>query len=362
MSTTEGATASLRPLERAAPLLRPLQAQRAITFALSVLLAATLGGDFTHDPRLWPGTPSLASHWLGVGSIGNSPPKLDAFFRLTGLHPTVSQWGIYWPNPLPSAPMDAAYARGTMPLLTWQPWSNGYGSAGLTDAQVLSGAYDPYLRAFAQQARAWGHPFLLRFAQEMNGDWFSYGVAAGHNGNSPATFVAAWRHVHDLFVQAGATNVRWVWCPAALTSSDPAAAQLLSALYPGDAYVDWIGYDGYNFGGVHWASFHDVYQPTYNAITHLAGSANTKPLLIAEGAAPDGPQAPSASAKAAWITSGLLVDLPTTMPRIRGYCWFQADTTADGGLGGQDWRVNTSPQALAAFRAVAASSFWQAAP
>ncbi|MGH2364345.1 MAG: hypothetical protein ACRDHX_06795, partial [Chloroflexota bacterium] len=52
---------------------------------------------------LQPGTPSLAGHWLGVGSIGNSPPKLDAFFRLTGLHPTVSQWGIYWPNPLPSA-------------------------------------------------------------------------------------------------------------------------------------------------------------------------------------------------------------------------------------------------------------------
>jgi len=34
-------------------------------------------------------------------------------------------------------------------------------------------------------------------------------------GVSPANFIAAWRHIHDIFVARGATNVEFVWCPSA---------------------------------------------------------------------------------------------------------------------------------------------------
>ena len=45
----------------------------------------------------------------------------------------------------------------------------------------------------------------------MNGSWFPW--SEGVNGNRAGEYVAAWRHVHDIFTAVGATNVTWVWCP-----------------------------------------------------------------------------------------------------------------------------------------------------
>ena len=98
-----------------------------------------------------------------------------------------------------------------------------------------------YLRQYASEAKAWGHPFFLRFASEMNGSWVSW--SERHSGNSAGQFVQAWRHVHDIFTSVGATNVTWVWCP----NTENAYTTPLEDLYPGNAYVDWAGIDGYNF-------------------------------------------------------------------------------------------------------------------
>ena len=91
-------------------------------------------------------------------------------------------------------------------------------------------------------------PLLLRFAHEMNADWYPWdGVRASAPGthDGPARYVAAWRHVHAVFAAAGATNVRWVWSPN--HRSIPAAAWNDAArYYPGDDVVDWIGVDGYD--------------------------------------------------------------------------------------------------------------------
>ena len=78
-------------------------------------------------------------------------------------------------------------------------------------ADVIDGTYDSYIREFAEAAAAWGHPFFLRFDWEMNGCWFPW--SEGVNGNQPGEYVAAWRHVHDIFTSVGATNATWVWCP-----------------------------------------------------------------------------------------------------------------------------------------------------
>ena len=78
-------------------------------------------------------------------------------------------------------------------------------------ADVIAGHHDAYIREFAEGARDWGHPFFLRFNWEMNGNWFAW--SEGVNGNQPGEYVAAWRHVHDIFTQVGATNATWVWCP-----------------------------------------------------------------------------------------------------------------------------------------------------
>ena len=94
------------------------------------------------------------------------------------------------------------------------------GSTSLTD--IANGVYDAQITAWAKGAAAWGKPFVLRLDAEMNGAWYSYGAQARSN---PQSFVAMWRHVHDLFVAAGATNVSWHWDPNVDPENRPDAAR-----------------------------------------------------------------------------------------------------------------------------------------
>jgi beta-mannanase len=168
----------------------------------------------------------------------------------------------------------------------------------------------------------------------MNGNWFPW--SEGVNGNQPGEYVAAWRHVHDVFASVGATNVSWVWCP----NVDPNAKfQSIASLYPGSEYVDWTGLDGYNWGPKKggWTSFDHLYRSTYDAIVETI--APGKPLMIAEiGSTQEG------GSKADWI-SEVLTAVPAEYPAVRGVVWF--DKFDDG----MDWPIETSASASSALAA-----------
>src|SRR5205823_10852101 len=109
--------------------------------------------------------------------------------------------------------LDRIRAYGAVPLVTWEPWDwqKGLAQPDFALARISGGAFDDYARAWAAAAKQWGRPLYVRFAPEMNGDWRPWSERV--NGNHPGDFVAAWRHLHDLFAAAGASNVRWVWSP-----------------------------------------------------------------------------------------------------------------------------------------------------
>jgi beta-mannanase len=157
-------------------------------------------------------------------------------------------------------------------------------------------------------------------------------------GETPAAFIAAWRHVVTVFREAGASNVRWVWSP----NTDCAGHCPFTAYWPGDAYVDWLALDGYNFASVHnaaWVSLRYIFGTSYRTITALS----RKPLMIAETAT-----APTPGNKAHWIREGFATTIPHDFPRIRAVIWFDQDKEAD-------WRVNSSVASLKAWRAVVTS-------
>ena len=224
----------------------------------------------------------------------------------------------------PAGPMTALRARGAIPLLNWSSQSSPLSvtQPGFRLSTVASGSFDHYIRTFATEARAWGHPFFLRFDWEMNQSWFPWGQAA--NGNQAGEFAATWRHVHDIFTAAGATNVTWVWCPYA--SLNPSVVAL-RRLYPGDRYVDWTCLDGYNFGvsggaGNPWRSFRSIFGPSYQAITrHIAPD---KPMIVGEVASSE-----RGGSKRRWIQA-MLQAIPAHFRRIRGVLWFDARNTQSG--------------------------------
>ena len=266
---------------------------------------------------------------------------LDAYTALVGARPKLVMWFSDWTRPLvPASRLDAVTRRGATPQITWEPWDAG-GTANQPTyslARINAGAYDAYIRASASAAAAYGKPFQIRFAHEMNAGWTSWG--AGVNSNTGNQYVAAWRRVVAIFRARGATNVSWVWAP----NVDP---RPFAQYYPGDKYVDVIGLDGYNWGTLdRWQTFTDVFGKAYDAIRALAPS---KRIIISETAS-----AESGGDKGAWITNSYRNEIPRRFPSVDTVVWFDKRQHAD-------WRVNSSVASLAAYRSVAALPSWSGA-
>lgn len=231
--------------------------------------------------------------------------------------------------------MDNVRNHGSIPMVTWEPWlwALGLDQPAFSLKSIIDGDWDAYITRWALDSKAWGHPYFLRFAHEMNGTWYPWSEQT--NGNTAGQYVLAWQHVHDIFSAQGVTNVTWVWSPnVAYNGSTP-----LAGLYPGDAYVDWVGIDGYNWGtskpGKHWQTFDEVFATTYRDLTSLAPG---KRFLIAEVAC-----AEEGGDKAGWIRDALETQVPTKYTRIEAVVWFNESKEAD-------WRVGSSPSSLGAFR------------
>jgi len=172
----------------------------------------------------------------------------------------------------------------------------------------------------------------------MNGNWFPW--SEGVNGNKSGEFVAAWRHVHDVFTAVGATNATWVWCPNVNWYGSFENFKGVSGQYPGDAYVDWTGLDGYNWGtnpsrSGQWQTFNQLYRSSYRYLTETV--APNKPLMIGEVASSE-----YGGSKATWIKE-MLAQVPTEYPKIRALLWFDKYDSS------MDWPIETSSTAASAF-------------
>jgi hypothetical protein len=237
---------------------------------------------------------------------------------------------------LPTAAFENVRQAGAIPFFSWAssalPASKSQPDFQLSD--VTAGTYDSYIRSFATSAKSWGHPFFLRFNWEMNGNWFPWSESI--NGNGAGQYVAAWRHVHDIFASVGATNATWVWCP----NIDPDNRwQNLKSIYPGDNYVDWTCLDGYNQGTMpsmpdRWRTFDQLFSSTYKKIvTEIAPS---KPMVIGEVGSTE-----YGGSKSTWIKE-MFQQLPASYPSVYGLIWFDKYTEGD-------WPIDSSTGATQAF-------------
>jgi len=327
-------------------------------FALAVLgVACILAAGYvirrlseSPAPRIYWGA-WIAGSVSGHGDAPWDMRSVAAFEREAGKGVSIIHFGQPWytngaPQPFYRQPLDAVRQHGAIPLVDWGSWdlrSDGSPSQpAFSLGRIIDGSFDWYIRAWATGARDWGHPFFLRFDHEMNGDWFPW--SEGVNGNTAGQFVAAWRHVHEVFESVGASNVTWVWSPIIEYSEHTPLAEM----YPGAAYVDWMAMDGYNFGtnpvsGDHWTSFASVFGPTYSELLRLAPS---KPIMIAEAGSSE-----YGGSKSAWVTEALRVELPTAFPRVKAFVWFNSPN--DG-----DWAISTSARSRSAFAAGIASPYF----
>lgn len=278
---------------------------------------------------------------------------LDTFESRAGKRSSIVHWGQPWwyggkYEPFQTQLYERVRQRGAIPLIDWGSWdfSGGTNQPDFQLADIIAGRHDAYIRQWAAGARDWGHPFFLRLNWEMNGSWFPWSEVV--NGNQPGEYVRAWRHVHDLFRQVGATNATWVW------SVNEVAGQStpIASLYPGDSYVDWVAMDSYNWGNDRaygWRSFAQAFDATYAALGQVAP---TKPIMIAEtGSSEDG------GSKANWIRDAFQTQLPTRYPKVKAVVWFNWNDD-DPIL---DWPIESSQASIDAFRQAVGGSGYYAA-
>ncbi|MEO5714701.1 MAG: autotransporter-associated beta strand repeat-containing protein [Luteolibacter sp.] len=238
----------------------------------------------------------------------------------------------------PTSTLSGIRDHGSIPLVTWQPQANSARDGEYQLADIINGNHDSFIKDWALDAKAWAHPFFLRFAHEMNGNWYPW--SPGINGNTTSQYAAAWRHVHDIFTRNGVTNVTWVWCPNTIYSGGTPIA----SLYPGDNYVDWTSSDVYNRISNNWGNFSARGGSTLDELMDIAPG---KPIMIAEtGCHNDDDKAGvAAGSKAQWYRTALKSYLKDSMPRVKAWVYFNGNNPD-----GNDWRINTSPDVLAAYK------------
>lgn len=206
------------------------------------------------------------------------------------------------------------HQRNTAAHITWEPWSDTQQGVALAD--IANGGWDGYIDSWARASARQGLPYLLRFGHEFNGDWYPWCTA--HNGRDPRTYVRAFRRVVERFREAGAHHVQWVWCfnndsAPAETWNDPRAA------WPGEAYVDWIGIDGYNFGRsrdwARWVGFKQMFAGPLGIAKELAPH---KPVMLAETGCSE-----VGGDKSEWVRN--MFDTLASLPSVRSFTWFDTN-------------------------------------
>lgn len=292
---------------------------------------------YTDSRNLVPASGALFGAYASPEAGGWKPENVTRFESQLGRRLDVDHRYYSWTTSFPTAVERWDIDNGRVPLITWEPWET-------TLDAIVRGMYDPMIRERARAMRSFGSPIFLRWAHEMNGDWYPWD---GYHNNTPGTtdgptkYTMAWRRIHDIFSSAGATNVVWVWCPNRMSFPTEPWNDFRN-YYPGRAYVDWVCIDGYNRYVDDWKSFSEIFRPVYSAY------AGKKPIMIAETASIEGV---TAAAKARWIRNAQSA-VKASFPAIKAFLWFHIRKD------GYDWRANSSERSFAAFKTLARDAYF----
>jgi mannan endo-1,4-beta-mannosidase len=264
-----------------------------------------------------PATPG--SPYVGVAPGKPWQANVASFTSMLGHKPQIVESYQSFPAKFPTDRICDIAQQGELSVIQWNP--------RVSMADIAAGRYDRYLNEYAKQVREFGHPVVISFAHEMNGEWFSW----GYTHTSPATYIAAWQHVHNVLEGDGARNIIWLWNVNRDTHlSQPAVVSPPANWWPGAGYVNWLGIDGYfnsptdNFAGVFDRTLADFQQ-----------IAPGDPVLIAETAVAKNPVG---------VTQINSLFAGVHHHRLLGFVWFDQDRR-------ETWKLEGRVKAVAAFRA-----------
>jgi len=294
----------------------------AVTIAAAAIIWS--GSRFSYLPTQPPPAhaplPQKLASYMGVYEAG-APPSyqpVTEFAQAAGKQPNLVGYYSGWTEPFQTSFAGQIHAHGAITYVQIDPTQASV--QGIAD-----GLYDIYLRTYADSVRDFGHAVVIGFGHEMNSSRYPW----GYRHVPPKVFVAAWRHIVTVFRGQGADNVTWLWT---INQQGPGTGRA-SAWWPGASYVTWVGIDGYYYGPG------DTFARVFGSTITQVRVFTDKPILLSETAV--GPAAGQFSK---------INNLFDGMRRYKtlGLVWF--DIAQSGGIFHQNWRIEDSPPARAAFR------------
>jgi len=294
---------------------------------------------------------------------------IEDFEEMVGKHQAVIASSSYWGEQgFPTANLNVVWRYGALPVVFWSPWDKPYeqnrGPDKFSLNEILAGKWDAYIDKWGDAAREFGHPMIVAFGVEMNGDWFPWsGTYYGGDkwndelGDSegPARFKAAYRYVVDRVRARGASNIQWMFHTN--NYSYPLDTwNFAPSYYPGSDYVDWLGLSVYG------QQFKDEPNPDIRSLVdwpyqEMCGLDPKKPIMIAEWATGEFPlPITHGIGKVEWIKQGLEL-FRSRYPRIKAAVyWHERWQNVDQSY--SNLRVNSSVESLNAYREGVAHPDW----
>jgi hypothetical protein len=299
---------------------------------------------------------------LGVSMwSGRDLAQLDDFTAsIAGRKP--ASWTIWspWGDPemgvFPTAAATGARARGAVPMIWWEP----YTPSDPTDTtysrlkNIADGKHDAYIRRYARDAKAFKGRILLRLIPQANSDHFPWAWDySATDDNTISTFRSAWRRVVKIFRNVGASNVKFVWSIATQRCAGDCLSRPLG--YPGDSYVDYLGFTWENWGDAQpssvipskpWTPMVDGFRPI---VKSLSSVSNKRIMAAAMASGPHGGD------KAAWIRNGYPA-VYRELPKIVAIMWLNMNLSGaphyhrDWSLSGASLQAYADIAAMPEFR------------
>jgi hypothetical protein len=197
---------------------------------------------------------------VGWHEQGNSVDQMKVHEQAVGGRFAIVRYYSEWA--LPGRRVDQLVGEDRLVLSSHKPPAPADGGW----AAVADGRQDQMIRALARKYRSYDREIIFIFHHEPHDD--ASDLKGGAYGTS-AEFKAAWQRIHDLFVAEGAAvsaggkvyfgysaTMPWILKGNPAGSADP--------LYPGDANVDILAHDRYNWAscrGDGWEEFSDNWAP-----------------------------------------------------------------------------------------------------
>ncbi len=257
-----------------------------IALVLATVALTYAGGHIVlpvSPPDVHASLPPSSASYLGV-YINGSPPDYQPianFANVTGTKPNLVGYYSGWAQPFAQSYAQLIRSHGVIPFVQIDPT---YASV----PQIVAGAYDAYLRLYADSVRNFGHAVVIGF-----------------------------------------DNVTWLWT----INADRPGTGRVALWWPGARYVTWVGIDGYYY------TPSDTFDRVFGQTIDQVRAFTRKPVLLSETAV--GP-------KAGQIVK--IGDLFRGMRQYKalGLVWF--NKAQHHGIRHQDWRLEDNPAAEAAFR------------